>query len=78
MFVRRSSHTKVSYEKSVLKNFAKFIGKHLRRSLYFSKVKGMRPKTLLKKKLRQRRFSENLRNFQKLLFYLTPLMAASV
>ena len=40
-------------KKSVLKDFAKFTGKHLYRSLYFNKVAGERPSTLLKKTLAQ-------------------------
>ena len=31
----------VSYKKGVLKNFAKFIGKHLCQSLFFNKVAGL-------------------------------------
>ena len=34
----RSSHPGVFYKKGVLKNFAKFTGKHLRQSLIFNKV----------------------------------------
>ena len=36
----RSSHQRCSLKKSVLKNFAKFTGKHLRLSLFFNKVAG--------------------------------------
>ena len=36
----RSSHQRCSVKKSVLKNFAKFTGKHLRQSLFFNKVAG--------------------------------------
>ena len=44
---------KCSIEKGVLKNFAKFIGKHLCQSLFFNKIAGLslRPATLLKKRL---------------------------
>ena len=38
----RSSRPKVFYKKGVLRNFAKFTGKHLRESLYFNKVAGLR------------------------------------
>ena len=41
----------VFYKKSVPKNFTKFTGKHLCQSLFFNKVAGLRPATLLKKKL---------------------------
>ena len=38
-------------EKCVLKNSAKFTGKHLRQSLFFNNVAGLRPATLLIKRL---------------------------
>ena len=41
--------TKVFYKKDVFKNFAKFTCKHLCQSIFFSKVEGLRPATLLKK-----------------------------
>ena len=46
-------------KKGVLRNFAKFTGKHLCQSLYFNKVAGLRPATLLKKKLWHRCFPVN-------------------
>ena len=45
----RSSHRRCSVRKSVLRNFAKFTGKHLCQGLFFNKVAGLRPVTLLKK-----------------------------
>ena len=39
-----------SFKKGVLRNFAKFTGKHLCQSLFFNKVAGLRPATLLEKK----------------------------
>ena len=47
------------YKKAVLKNFAKFIGKHLSQILSFNKVAGPRPSTLLKKRLWHRCFPVN-------------------
>ena len=44
----RNSHRRCSVRKGVLTNFAKFTGKHLCQSLYFNKVAGLRPATLLK------------------------------
>ena len=44
----RSSRPEVSCKKSC-PYFAKFTGKHLRQSLFFNKVAGLRPVTLLKK-----------------------------
>ena len=38
-------------KKDVLRNFAKFTGKHLCQSLFFNKVAGLRPATLSKKRL---------------------------
>ena len=46
------SHSEVFFKKSVLKIFAKFIGKHLHQSLFFNNVA-----TLLKKRLWLRIFS---------------------
>ena len=43
-------------KKGALRNFAKFTRKHLCQSLFFNKVAGLRPATLLKKKLRHRCF----------------------
>ena len=44
----RSSHRRCSVRKSVLRNFAKFTGKRLFQSLFFNKVAGLKPVTLLK------------------------------
>ena len=44
-----SSHQRCSIMKGVLRNFAKFTGKHLCQNLIFNKVAGLRPATLLKK-----------------------------
>ena len=48
----RSSRPEVFCEKGVLRNFAKFTGKHLFQSLFFNKVAGSGPATLLKKRTR--------------------------
>ena len=45
----RSSLLEVFCKKGVLRNFAKFIAKHLCQSLFFNKVAGLRPAPLLKK-----------------------------
>ena len=50
-------------EKGVLRNFAKFTGKHLCQSLFFNKVAGPRPTTLVKKRLWHRRFPVNFAKF---------------
>ena len=59
----RSSRPEVFGEKGVPRNFAKFTGKHLWQSLFFNKVAGLRPTTLLKKRLCHKSFPVNLRNF---------------
>ena len=50
----RRSRRRCSLKKVVLKNFAKFTGKHLCRSLFLNKAAGPRPVTLLKKRLQHR------------------------
>ena len=47
----KSSHQRCSVKKGFLRNFAKFPGKQLCKSLFFIKVAGLRPATLLKKRL---------------------------
>ena len=59
----RNSREDVFCKKSVLKNFAKFTGKHVRLSLFFNKVASLLPATLLKKRLWHRCFLRILRNF---------------
>ena len=46
----KSSRPEVFFKKDVLENFAKFTGKYLCLSLFFNKVAGLRPATLLKKR----------------------------
>ena len=41
----------VYHKESVLRNFTKFIGKHLCNNLFFNKVLALRPVILLKKTL---------------------------
>ena len=47
----RSSRLEVSCRKGVLRNFTKFTGKHLCQNLFFNKVAGIRPTTLLEMRL---------------------------
>ena len=49
--ILRSTHRRYSVKKGVLGNFAKSTGKHLCQSLFFNKVKGLRPATLVKERL---------------------------
>ena len=64
----RSSHRRCSLRKGVLRNFVKFTGKHLCQSLLFNKVAGLRPATLLKKKLWHRCFPINFVKFLRTAF----------
>ena len=55
----KSSRSEVFCKKGVLRNFTKFTGKHRRQSLFFNKVAGLRPVTLLKKRPWHRCFPVN-------------------
>ena len=68
----RSSRPEVFCKKGVFRNFAKFTGKHLCQKLFFNKVAGLRPATLLKKSLWHRCFPVNFAKFLR-----TPPVAAS-
>ena len=48
--INRSSRPDVFFKKGVLKNFTKLTGKHLCQSLFFNKVTGLTPATLLEKR----------------------------
>ena len=61
--VNRSSHRSCSVRKVVLRNFAKFTWKHLCPSLFFNKVAGLRPATLLKRRLWHRCLPVNFVKF---------------
>ena len=58
-----SSRPEVFCKKGVLRNIAKFTGKHLYQSLFFNKVTGMRIATLLKKRIWHRCFPVNFAKF---------------
>ena len=57
----RSSHQRCPVKQYVLRNLAKFTGKHLRQSLFFNKVAATA--TLLKKRLLHRCFPVNFAKF---------------
>ena len=74
----RSSRPEVFCKKGVLRNFAKFTGKHLCHSLCFNKVVGLLA-TSFKKILWRRCFLVNFCEISKnTFFYRTPMVAASV
>ena len=68
----RSSHQKSSIKKCVFRNFAKFTGKRLCQNLFFDKVAGLRPATLLKKRPWHRCFPVIFVKFLRTTFYRTP------
>ena len=69
----RSSRPEVFCRKGVLRNFTKFTGKHLCQSLLFNKVAGLRPATLLKRRLWHRCFPVNFTKFQRTPFFTEHL-----
>ena len=69
----RSSHQNSFARKGVLRNFAKFTGKHLRQVLFCNKVAGPEPAILLKKTLWYRRFPMNFAKYLRTPFHRTPL-----
>ena len=54
-----TSRPEVLCKKVVLRNFAKFKGKYLYQSLFLNKVAGLRPATLLKRRLWHKCFAMN-------------------
>ena len=74
----RSSRSEVFCSKGALRNFGNFAGKHLCQSLFFNKVAGLRPATLLKKRLWHKRFPVNFSKFLRTTFFnRKPSVAAS-
>ena len=61
--MKRRSHRSCSVRKHVLRNFAKCTGKRLCQSLFCNKVAGLKPVTLLKKKLWHRCIPLNFAKF---------------
>ena len=75
----RSSRQEVICEKSVLRNFKKFTGKHLCWNLFFNKVSGLRPATFLKKETLAQVLSCEYCEISKNTFcYRTPAVASVV
>ena len=77
----RSSRPEVFCKKGVLRNFAKFTGKHLCQSLLFNKVAGLRPQAcnFIKKETLAQVLSCEFHKISKNTFsYRTPPVAASV
>ena len=66
---KRSSSLEVFCRKGALRNFVKFTRKHLYQILFLKKVTGLRPATLLKKRLCNRCFPVNLAKFVRKPFF---------
>ena len=60
----------IQVRKGVLRNFAKFTGKHLCQRLYFNKGAGLRPALLLKKSPWLRCFPVNFAKFLRTPFFI--------
>ena len=73
--ISRSSRPEVFCKKGVLRNFAKFIGKHQCQSLFLNKVAGLKPATLLKKRLWHRCFPVYFTKFLRTPFFTEHLWA---
>ena len=69
----RISRREALCKKVVLKNIAKFTGKHLWLSLFFNKVSSLRSVTLLKKKLQHMLFPVRFAKFLRTLFFIEHL-----
>ena len=66
--ILKMSYQRCSMWKGVLRNFTTLTGKRLCQNLFFNKVAGFRPATLLKKRLWHRCFSVNFVRFLRALF----------
>ena len=73
----RSSRPEALCKKSVLKNLAKFIGKHLCQSLFFNKNADVVCNYIKKETLAQVFFCEFCEIFKNTFFYRTPSVTTS-
>ena len=69
----RGSRPEMFCKKGVLRNFTKFTGKHMCQSLFFKKLAGLKPATLLKKRLWPWCFPVNFTKFLRAPFYIEHL-----
>ena len=67
----RNSHWRRSARNNLLKNFAKFTVKHLCQDLVFTKLAGLRPATLLHRRLWNGCFPVDVAKFLRAPFYRT-------
>ena len=75
--MNRSSRPEVFCKKGVLRNFAKFTGKHLCQILFVNEVAGLRPASLLKERLWHRCFPVDFVRFLRTPFYIEHLLVAA-
>ena len=73
----RSIRPKAFYKKGVLRNFAKFTGKHLCQSLFFNKVADLEACDFIKKETLAQFSCEFYEILKNTIFYKTTRMAAS-
>ena len=73
----RSSHQRCSVKKDVLRNFAKFIGKHLCQSLFFNKVAGGGACNFIKKETLAQVFSSEFCEISKNTLFTEHLRATA-
>ena len=71
--IYRNSRPEVFCKKGVLRNFVKFTRKHLCQSLFLNKITGLRPVTLLEKRLWRRCLSVNFAKFLRTPFFTEHL-----
>ena len=71
--IYRGSRPDVFCFKGVLRNFTKFTGKYLCQNIFFNIIAGLRPVTLLKKRLWHRCFPENFVKFLRTPFFIENL-----
>ena len=64
----RSRHQRCSIEKAILKNFAIFTGKHLRWTLFFNRVAGLKTCNCIKRDSNKDVFCGYCENFKKTYF----------
>ena len=68
LYFMKCPERKISQGILPFRNFAKLTEKHLRQSLFFNKVAGLRPEILFKKRLWHRCFPVNFAKFLRTLF----------
>ena len=68
-FITVHGRPEVLCKNSIVKNFVNFAGKHLCQGLFFNKLAGLRPATLLKQRLWYQCFPVNVTKFIRMPFF---------